>query len=473
MIHRESDFLKWDLSTLSEQIKSKSISPVEVSKALLERIRVLNPLLNAFITYHEDSVLESAKETEAEINKGNYRGVLHGVPVGLKDLIYTQGVRTTMGSEIYKDYVPDFDATVVERLKQAGAIVVGKLNTHEFAYGPTGDVSYFGPVKNPYDLSRVTGGSSSGSGAAVATGLCYGALGTDTGGSIRIPSAACGIVGMKPTFGRVSKHGVYPLAYTLDHVGPMTRTVRDNALLLNELVGFDRRDPYSVQSEQEDFTRLLGEGVKDTRIGVPSNYYFDLLDEEVRSSVEEAILQLEKLGAKIVKVDIDLSPVAWSQLITIRSEAYAVHRAHMEEKEALLHPDVRDRLVASKQTAGYEYVRAQQLRREVVQSYKKAFEKVDALIAPTLAILPPKIGQREVQVGDQKEHAYSALLRLNGPTNLTGLPSLAVPSGFSKDGLPIGLQLIGDHHDEANLYRIGHALEQAYGLPTLRWDVEL
>lgn len=467
----ESNFLKWDLSTLSEQLRNKKISPVEVTKAVLDRIEALNPQLNAFLTVMKDAAIREAKTAEEDIISGDYKGVLHGVPVGLKDLIYTKGVRTTMGSEIYKDYIPDFSATVVEKLEQAGAIILGKLNTHEFAYGPTGDVSYFGPVKNPYDLTRVSGGSSSGSGAAVSTGLCYGAIGTDTGGSIRIPSSACGIVGMKPTFGRVSKHGVYPLAYTLDHVGPMTRTVRDNALLLNALIGFDSQDPYSIHSEQEDFTRDLEKGIKDAKIGVPSTYFYDLLDEEVRRSVEEAILQFEKLGAQIVNVDIDLSHAAWSQLMTIRSEAYAVHREHMEEKDSLLHPDVRERLIASKPTAGYEYVRAQLLRKEVVQSFKEAFGRVDAVIAPTLAVIPPKIGQREVQIQDQREHVYSALLRLNGPANLTGLPSLSVPSGFSREGLPIGLQLIGDHGQEANLYRIGYALEQTLELPTLKWEL--
>jgi len=467
----DSNFLKWDLSTLSEGIKNKKISPVEVTKGVLERIRALNPGLNAYLTVMEDSVKEEAKKAEEEIISGKYKGALHGIPVGLKDLIYTKGIRTTMGSEIYKEFIPDFDATVVEKLRQAGAIILGKLNTHEFAYGPTGDVSYFGPVKNPYDLSRVTGGSSSGSGAAVATGLCYGALGTDTGGSIRIPSSACGIVGMKPTFGRVSKYGVFPLAYTLDHVGPMTRTVRDNALLLNKLVGYDSRDPYSIHSEQEDFTRNLDKGIKEAKIGVPSTYYYDLLDDEVRKAVEQAISQLEKLGAQIVNVDIDLGKAAWSQLMTIRSEAYAVHREHMEEKESLLHPDVRERLLASRPTAGYEYVRAQLLRKEVVRSFKEAFSHVDAVIAPTLAVLPPKIGQREVQIQDEKEHVYSALLRLNGPANLTGFPSLSVPCGFSRDGLPIGLQVIGDYHDEANLYRIGYTLEQTLQLPNLKWDI--
>lgn len=471
MAANEPELLKWDLSTLSHHIQTKQISPVEVTEVALQRIHKLNPSLNAFITIQEDA-LQQAKEAENDITRNKSKGALHGIPLALKDLIYTKGVRTTMGSEIYQHYIPETDATVVDTLKQSGAILVGKLNTHEFAYGPTGDVSFFGPVRNPYDLTRVTGGSSSGAGAAVAAGLCFGALGTDTGGSIRIPSSACGIVGMKPTFGRVSKFGVYPLGYTLDHVGPMTRTVQDNAVLLNYLAAYDERDPYSVRRESEDFTRNLKEGVKGAVIGIPTTYYFDRIDPEIRQKIEQAIEIFTQLGAKAIKVDIDLSHAAWAQLMTIRSEAYAVHEEHMNQEPNLLHPDVKDRLIASRETAGYEYVKAQELRRQIIQHFKEVFAAVDAIIAPTLAVLPPKIGQREVTIEGQQEHVYSALLRMNGPANLTGLPSMSLPCGFSREGLPVGMQLIGNHFDEANLYRLGHAFESELKLPTLKWDVQ-
>lgn len=472
MAAKESEFLSWDLSTLSHHIQTKQISPVEVTEAALQRIQNVNPSLNAFITVLPEEALQQAKQAEQEISQNQSRGSLHGIPLGLKDLIYTARVSTTMGSEIYQSYIPETDAAVVEKLKQSGAIVIGKLNTHEFAYGPTGDVSFFGPVRNPYDQKRVSGGSSSGAGAAVATGLCYGAIGTDTGGSIRIPSSACGIVGMKPTFGRVSKFGVYPLAYTLDHVGPMTRTVRDNAMLLNHLAGFDARDPYSVKAEPEDFTRRLEEGMKGTVIGIPTTYYFEKIDLEIKQVIDQALATFIQLGAKVVEVDMDLSHAAWIQLMTIRSEAYAVHEKHMNQEPNLLHPDVRERLIASKETAGYEYVKAQELRRQIVQNFKEVFAKVDALIAPTLAILPPKIGQREVTINGEQEHVYSAMLRLNGPANHTGLPSMSIPCGFSDGGLPIGMQIIGNHFDEADLYRIGHAFETERRLPTLKWDLQ-
>nr|WP_245203676.1 amidase [Ammoniphilus resinae] len=458
--------------SLARAYRQKQVTPVEVTQALLTRIHEMNPKLNAFVTLMEDEAMEKAKLAGEEIRKGNWQGPLHGVPIGLKDLIYTAGVRTTMGSEIYKDFIPDYNATVVEKLEQNGAIIIGKLNTHEFAYGPTGDISCFGPVHNPYDLERMTGGSSSGSGAAVAAGLCFGALGTDTGGSVRIPSSACGIVGMKTTFGRVSKYGVFPLAYSLDTVGPMTRTVRDNAMMLTALAGYDSSDPYSAERGGEDFTRKLGKGVQGKVLGVPTTLFYDSLDDEVRQQVDKAIQKFKEMGAEIREVDIDLSQLAWGQLMTIRSEAYAVHAEHMRGKADQLHPDVRMRLEASKETMGWEYIKAQEVRRQIIQSINKVFEKVEALIAPTIAVLPPKIGQREVELNGLKEHVYSALLRLNGPANFSGLPSISIPCGFSKSGLPIGMQLIGKHFSEANLYRIAEAIEEASSLPTLKWDVE-
>src|SRR5918998_2124881 len=257
----ETENLPRTLAALATALRERRLSPVEVVGALLERIETVDKELNAFITVLPERALEEAARAEKEILDGEYRGPLHGVPVGLKDLIYTKGVRTTMGSAFFEDYVPDHSATVVSKLEEAGAIIVGKTNTHEFAYGPTGDRSYFGPTRNPHDSTRIPGGSSGGSGAAVAAGLCYAALGSDTAASVPVPAALCGVVGMKPTFGRVSKSGVFPLAWTLDHVGPLTRTVEDNALLLNVLAGHDPEDPYSVDRPAEDFTRHLRRGL--------------------------------------------------------------------------------------------------------------------------------------------------------------------------------------------------------------------
>ncbi|BCJ87608.1 amidase [Effusibacillus dendaii] len=466
MTASNSDILLGSLTDLSDSIRQKRVSPVEVTQQALDRIEQTNPKLNAFITVLQEKAIENARTAEREIVEGNWRGPLHGVPIGLKDLVFTEGVRTTMGARIFKDYIPDYSATVVNKLEEAGAVLLGKLNTHEFAYGPTGDRSFFGPVKNPYDLEKITGGSSSGSGAAVAAGMVFAALGTDTGGSIRIPAAHCGIVGMKPTFGRVSKYGVYPLAWTLDHIGPMTRTVRDNAILLNVLAGYDPKDPYTVQLETEDFTRLLEQGVKNSVIGVPSNFYFDYLDPEVEREVRQAIELFRRLGADIREIEIPQLPdTLLAQQITIKSEAYAIHRQLLEERGTEYDEEVKERLLTGIDTKAYEYVDAQELRQAGRRAYLETLQKVDLLLAPATPILPTPIGQRDILFGGKTDNVRAVITRLTGPTNVTGLPSLVVPCGFSQSGLPIGLQLIGKPYEEANLYRFGYAFEQEIGLP--------
>lgn len=467
------DVVKLDLTALGEKIRNKDISPKEVVQAVLHRINELNPILNAFITVAAEEAMQQAKQAESEIAAGHYRGPLHGVPIGLKDLIYTKGIRTTMGSSVYEHFVPETDATVVRKLQEAGAILIGKLNTHEFAYGPTGDISHFGAVRNPYDLSKMTGGSSSGSGAAVAAALCFGALGTDTGGSIRIPASACGIVGMKPGFGRVSKQGIYPLAYTLDHPGPMTRTIRDNAVMLGVLAGHDPDDPYTLVQSEEDFARYIGQSIRGKVIGIPSTFYYEDLHDEVQEKVEEAIQVFKDLGAEIRTVDIPvLSEVSWAQLKTIQSEAYAIHAELLNAPEAdKYHPETRERLLLSADAKGYEYVQAQDIRRRAQAAFQQVFASVDVIVTPTLPILPPDIGQREIVIQGKSEQVRPALLRLTGPTNLTGLPSLSVPCGFSRTGLPIGMQLIGKPMDEAVLYQFGAAFEREASVSTLKWEI--
>lgn len=453
--------LRWSLSQVSNWIKTGQISPVELTRLQLERIESADKRVNAFITVLHEEAMEAALRAEKEILAGKWKGPLHGVPVGLKDIIYTRGVRTTMGSEIFRDYVPAYDAAVVEKLQQAGAVVIGKLNTHQFAYGPTGDRSYFGPVKNPYDEAKISGGSSSGSGAAVAAALCFAALGTDTGGSIRNPSACCGIVGMKPTFGRVSKYGVYPLAWTLDHVGPMTRTVEDNAILLNVLSGYDARDPYSVQTEKEDFTRLLQKGCKGTVIGIPSSFYFDTLNGEVEKQVRQAIKVFQSLGADLREVEIPrIRQFALAQQTIIKCEAYAVHEETLRNHADRYEEEVRERLLAGREPKAYEYVQAQQIRHEATREFMEALKEADVLLTPAIPILPTDIGQREATVNGVTEHVRFWLTRFMGPTNLNGFPSLSIPCGVADSGLPVGLQLIGKPFAEAELYRIAHAFEQ-------------
>jgi aspartyl-tRNA(Asn)/glutamyl-tRNA(Gln) amidotransferase subunit A len=448
------------LSRLSRELRARRLSPVEVVRALLGRIEADGS--NSFITVTAERALEDAQRAEAEILAGRYRGPLHGVPVGLKDLVYTRGVRTTMGSGLFADYVPNHDATVARRLGEAGAVLIGKTNTHEFAYGPTGEQSFFGPTRNPHDLGRITGGSSGGSGAAVATGLVYGALGSDTGGSIRIPSALCGIVGMKPTFGRVSKHGVFPLSWSLDHVGPMTRTVEDNALMLNALAGHDPEDPHSVDLPEEDFARALGRGLEGARIGLPTSFYFEHVEGEVEALVREAVEVFASLGVEVHPVEI---PNLWetlkAQRLILASEAYAVHEERLRSEPEGYGEEARERLLDGERPKAYRYANARLRGLHARREFDGVLRSVDAILTPTLPIAATEIGRRDLEIGGHEETVRSALTRLTGPTDLTGHPSLSVPCGATSSGLPVGAQLVGRHFDEATLYRLGHAYEKA------------
>ncbi|MFC7364062.1 MULTISPECIES: amidase [Bhargavaea] len=443
-------------------IRERERSPVELVKDMLETIRKKNGELNAYITVCEEEAVREAEQLTREWESGILRGPLHSIPVAVKDLVFTEGIRTTMGSVIHQDFIPAEDATIIEKLKDSGAIIIGKTNTHEFAYGPTGDVSHYGPVRNPYDPSRISGGSSSGSAAAVASGMAFAGIGTDTGGSVRIPASACNLVGMKPTFGRISKNNIFPLAYTLDHPGPITAGVEENAILLNILAGPDPADRYSLLESPPDFTSELGDGVEGKVIGLPS-HYFRLLDPEVRAAAKRSVRKFESLGAKVVEVDIPVMPkINEAQIVTIQCEAAAIHRETMESRPGDYAPEVLARLEASVKRAGWEYVRAQQERPGLIEAFNDVFSKVDVLLTPTLPILPTPIGERKTVVDGKEIDVIPALLSLTSPTNFTGNPSLSVPAGFSQGGLPIGIQLIGNHGDEAKLYRFGYAFEQAH-----------
>jgi aspartyl-tRNA(Asn)/glutamyl-tRNA(Gln) amidotransferase subunit A len=448
------------LAGLFRELLARRLSPVEVVRALLGRIEADET--NAFITVTAQRALEEASLAESEILAGRHRGPLHGVPVALKDIIYTRGVRTTMGSALYAGHVPDHSATVARKLEEAGSVLIGKTNTHELAYGPTGDRSYFGPTLNPHDARRITGGSSGGSGAAVAAMLCYGALGSDTGGSIRIPAALCGIVGMKPTFGRVSKSGVFPLCWSLDHVGPITRTVEDNALMLNVLAGHDQEDHYSVDRPAEDFTRHLRRGLHGGGIGLPRSFYFDHVDKEVVARVLEAVEVFRSLGARVREVEIpNLIDTLHAHRLILGAEAYAVHEESLENEPETFDEEVGERPMDGARPRAYRYAKARRRGVLATDEFDHALHGVDALLTPTLPITATDIGQREVSIGDYEESVRSALTRFTGPTNLTGHPSLSIPCGTTATGLPVGLQLIGRHFDEATLYRFGHAYEEA------------
>ena len=459
----KAENLPFSLAALATALRERRLSPVEVVAALLERIEDVDEELNAFITVLPEKALEEATRTEKEILAGEYRSPLHGIPVGLKDLIYTKGIRTTMGSAFFEDYVPDYSATVALKLEEAGAIIIGKTNTHEFAYGPTGDRSHFGPTKNPYDPGRISGGSSSGSGAAVAAGLCYAALGSDTAGSIRIPSALCGIVGMKPTFGRVSKRGVFPLSWTLDHVGPLTRTVEDNALLLSILAGHDPKDLYSVDRPAEDFARNLRRDVRSGVVGVPTDFYFEHVEDEVERKVKESIDVFRSLGTKVREVEI---PNLWetlkAQRLILATDAYAVHEERLNNEPEKFDDEVRERTCDGEHLKAYRYAKAQQVTKQrSLEEFESALREVDVLVTPTVPIAAPEIGQREADISGYREPVFSALTRLTGPANLVGLPNLSIPCGLTGSGLPVGLQLVGRSFDEAAVYRYGYAYETA------------
>jgi aspartyl-tRNA(Asn)/glutamyl-tRNA(Gln) amidotransferase subunit A len=456
---RDTD-LPRSLATLSRELRERRLSPVEVVKTLLARIE--SDETNAFITVTAERALEEASLAEREITAGRHNGPLHGVPIALKDLIFTRDVRTTMASDFFAEHVPDRSATVSRRLEDAGSVLIGKTNTHEFAYGPTGDRSFFGPTRNPHDTGKITGGSSGGSGAAVAAGLCYGALGSDTGGSIRIPAALCGVVGMKPTFGRVSKTGVFPLAWSLDHVGPITRTVEDNALMLNALAGHDPEDLYSADLASEDFARDLERGTQGAAIGVPSSFYFEHLDGEVEERVNEAVEIFASLGTEIREVEV---PHLWdtlhAQRLVLAAEAYAVHEERLETNPDRFDDHGLERLLNGENLKAYRYANAQQRKLRSRREFANVLREVDVLLTPTVPIPAPEIGQRETTIDGYEEAVYSALTRLTGPTNLNGLPSLSIPCGTTTSGLPVGLQLIGRPFDEATLYRFGRAHELA------------
>jgi aspartyl-tRNA(Asn)/glutamyl-tRNA(Gln) amidotransferase subunit A len=437
-----------------ELVRTKKVSPKELIAACLERIQRLNPALNAFITVTAEQARADAERAEAEIMKGRWRGPLHGIPVGLKDLFDTAGVRTTGGSGQFADRVPVEDADVVGRLKAAGAVILGKQNLHEFGLGPTSASSHFGAVHNPWNRDYVAGGSSGGSGAAVAASLCYGALGTDTGGSIRIPASFCGIVGLKPTYGRVSTRGVLPLSWSLDHVGPLTRTVLDAAILLQAIAGYDPQETTSVDRPVPALMASIKRGPASLRLGLPRESFFTGLHADVQTAVEQAIRVLSKLTASVQEVVVPVNPDM--QLAVMLAEGFAFHAARVREAPQLFQPPVLGRLRGGESVSTTTYI---QRRRELDQMRRAAaglFADVDLLVTPTVPLLPIPVAEA------QDDEAGTALYARNTrPFNGYGLPAVSVPCGFAKNGLPIGLQIVGPPWGEESVLRLAHAFEQA------------
>jgi len=448
------------LKQASERLRRKEASSVELTEACLARIDRHDKAINAFITVTREQALSTAREMDAELKRGMRRGPLHGIPIALKDNIDTAGVRTTAASGVFKDRVPTVDADVVVRLKKAGAVVLGKLNLHEFALGGTSAVTYFGPVHNPWALDRVSGGSSGGSAAAIAAGFCFGTLGTDTGGSIRIPASLCGIAGFKPTYGRVSNRGVVPMAWTLDHVGPMCKTVEDAALMLAAIAGYDPLEPSSVDVPVADYVRAIGAPTSKLRVGVARSPFFDGLNPEVAKAVDAAIAVVKKLTASVVDVEV---PPSGNIADVWNSEIYAYHQPWITKTPELYQDATRNLILGAGKTSSVTYANARHQVDVVRREIKKVFATVDLLITPTQRGVaqpiagPPAAGGR----GGTPPAGGAGGLVNTAAFDVYGLPTMSVPCGFTASGLPIGLQISGNHFAETTVLALAHAYEQA------------
>jgi aspartyl-tRNA(Asn)/glutamyl-tRNA(Gln) amidotransferase subunit A len=464
---QQTDPASLTLKEASDRLGAGGVSPVELTEACLARIDRYDKQINAFITVTREQALAAARQAESEIRRGRRRGPLHGVPIALKDNIDTAGVLTTAASGVFKDRVPADDAEVVVRLKRAGAVILGKLNLHEFALGGTSAVTYYGPVRNPWAPDRVAGGSSGGSAAAVAAGMCLGALGTDTGGSIRIPASLCGIAGLKPTFGRVSNRGVIPMAWTLDHVGPMCRTVEDTALMLAAIAGYDPLDPVAADVPVPDYTSAAGSRVAGLRVGVARRPFFDNLDPEVAKAVEAAIGVLRGMTASVADVDV---PATGNIADVWNPEIYAYHEPWMTKTPELYQPLTRSVVQGGAKTGAVTYANARRQVEAVRREIRRVFATVDVLVTPTQRgvaqlITPPPSppgGRGAAPVPGGGGLVNTAAF------NIYGLPTISVPCGFSSSGLPIGLQISGNHFAESRVLALAHAYERATAWHTRR-----
>ncbi len=458
------------LLEIAAKLQQREVSPTEVTQSVLDRVTDLDGRLNAFVTVLAERAQEAASRAEAEIAAGSYRGPLHGVPVSVKDLFATAGIRTTASSRILANHVPEEDATVVRRLTDAGAVLIGKTNMLEFAYAAVHPD--FGPTPNPWNLDRSTSGSSSGSAAATAAGMGYASIGSDTGGSIRLPAAWCGIVGLKPTYGRISRHGGIALSWSCDHFGPMTRTVSDCAAVLGAVAGEDPRDSTSGRVSVPDYLVALEESVAGKRLGISDAYLRRNVDPEVQGLVEAAIKVLEQLGAVIKEVTLPSPSDAVAALLGILTpEATVYHLPWLRERPEDYSPAVRERLELGAITPAVSYIEAQRARRRITDEMLDVFDQVDLIAMPTSPTPATLLNQDLVTSDDADPELLATLINFTGPFDLIGLPAVSVPCGFTAGNLPVGMQLVGRPYDEANLLAVAHAYEQVNSwhqrLPTI------
>jgi aspartyl-tRNA(Asn)/glutamyl-tRNA(Gln) amidotransferase subunit A len=443
------------IAEIAPRLRRKQVSPVELTRDCLDRIAKLNPALNAFITITGESALAEARAAEAEIGRDEWRGPLHGIPIALKDLIDTAGTPTTAASALYKDHIAVEDAEVVRRLKQAGAVILGKNNLHEFAYGGSSLVSFFGDVHNPWAPGHIAGGSSGGSAAAVAAGLCYAAIGTDTAGSIREPAALCGCVGFKPTYGRVSSNGIIPLSRSLDHVGPLAATVGDAAAVLQGIAGYDPADLTTSDVPVSDYVSAAAESPNRFRVGVPRSHFYDNLDAEVAAAVEQALLVIKTLVTEVNEMQL---PVAEDRTLQ-KAESYAYHAENAAKTPELYQPETLRRILSGAKVSAVDYVQRHRELEEARQGIQEIFATVDLIVTPTVPMPAPSIAELRANP-DALRPAELKLLRNTRPFNVWGLPTISVPCGFTHAGLPIGLQIAGPHWREDLVLSLAHAYEQ-------------
>ena len=444
------------IAALSHRIRGRELSPVELTQDCLSRIEKSDPALNAFITIMEESAMAEARAAEEEISHGLWRGPLHGIPITLKDLIDTARVRTTSASALHEKRVPEKDAFIVLRLREAGAVIVGKNNLHEFAYGGSSLVSHFGEVHNAWDVARIAGGSSGGSATAVAAGMCCASIGTDTAGSIREPAALCGCVGLKPTYGRVSSRGVIPLAASLDHVGPLTASVEDAAIVLQAIAGYDASDVTSAEVPVTDYVSVLKEGAKTLRVGVPREYFLEDLDPEVAAAMGHALMGIKTLVADVKDVRVEVPRDRTLQA----AESYAYHAESVAKNPELYQAETLRRIRTGEKVTAAEYIERRRELEMARRTIREVFADVDLLVMPTTPIPAPTIEELKANP-EVLRPAELKLLRNTRPFNVWGLPAISIPCGFTQAGLPIGLQIAGLHWREDLVLRLAHAYEQA------------
>ena len=459
----DNELLKLTISEIAPMIQGRAVSPVDLAEAALAEAERQQPTLNSFITIMREQAMAQAEQAEDELSRGEYRGPLHGIPIGIKDNIATGGIKTTLGTKVLRDNVPDEDAEVVRRIREAGGIILGKENLEEFAAGATSNNPHYGAVHNPWGLDHIPGGSSGGGGANVAAGVTFASLGTDLGGSVRLPGAFCGVVGLKQTFGRVSQRGLLVTSFNGDHIGPMTRSVRDSALVLQAIAGYDPLDPSTAPVPVDDYALMLERGIQGLTMGIPSNHYFDLLDPDVEVAVRRAIAALEELGVESREVSLPSMQYAGALRFAAMADSVVTHEPYIASSREDYGPDTLYRTLAGQFVLGRDYSKAMKVQRIIKDEQARVLQDVDFLVTPTTPMPAPRIDAETISVEGMAQKVRGPgsghVSRNTSPQNATGFPAITVPCGFSELGLPIGLQFIARPWEEGNLFRIAHVYE--------------